>query len=63
MMAVTTLLLEKEDCTALKILTIVLSYEECIANQLSFQFLLEVNARNPDFKHKKTEEGLWLEDR
>jgi hypothetical protein len=25
--------------------------------------LLEVNARNPDFKHKKTEEGLWLEDR
>jgi hypothetical protein len=63
MMAVTTLLLEKEDCTTSKILTIVLSYEDCIVNQLSFQFLLEVNARNPDFKHKKTKEGLWLEDK
>ncbi|CAK9210262.1 unnamed protein product [Sphagnum troendelagicum] len=36
---------------------------EYMADQLDLDFWLSTNERYPDFKHKKTGEALWIEDR
>jgi pentatricopeptide repeat protein len=37
--------------------------EQCMTDQLDVDFWLQTNERYPDFKHKKTGEALWIEDR
>lgn len=63
MMAVTTLLLEKEDCTALKILTIVQSYEECITNQLFNSCLRSMRGTQiSSIRRQKRDSGLRIDE-